>query len=34
MIDRWARAAAAVEEGITSPREVRRVLGLGRKTAD
>jgi general secretion pathway protein E len=34
MIDRWARAAMAVAEGITSPREVRRVLGFGRKTAD
>jgi type II secretory ATPase GspE/PulE/Tfp pilus assembly ATPase PilB-like protein len=34
MIDRWARAAMAVEEGSTSPREVRRVLGFGRKTAD
>jgi type II secretory ATPase GspE/PulE/Tfp pilus assembly ATPase PilB-like protein len=33
MIDRWARAAAAVEEGLTSPREVRRVLGFGRKIA-
>jgi type II secretory ATPase GspE/PulE/Tfp pilus assembly ATPase PilB-like protein len=30
MIDRWARAVAAVEAGITSPGEVRRVLGFSR----
>jgi type II secretory ATPase GspE/PulE/Tfp pilus assembly ATPase PilB-like protein len=30
MIDRWARAAAAVEAGLTSPAEVRRVLGFSR----
>jgi type II secretory ATPase GspE/PulE/Tfp pilus assembly ATPase PilB-like protein len=29
MVDRWARACAAVEAGTTSPSEVRRVLGLG-----
>ncbi|HEX4143219.1 MAG TPA: GspE/PulE family protein [Pirellulales bacterium] len=29
MIDRWQRACAAVEEGLTSPAEVQRVLGLG-----
>ncbi|HTM53676.1 MAG TPA: GspE/PulE family protein [Pirellulales bacterium] len=34
MVNRWARAAKAVEQGITSPREVRRVLGFGRKIAD
>jgi type II secretory ATPase GspE/PulE/Tfp pilus assembly ATPase PilB-like protein len=34
MINRWTRAANAVEQGITSPREVRRVLGFGRKIAD
>ncbi len=28
MIDRWERACAAVEDGITSPAEVRRVLGV------
>lgn len=27
MIDRWTRAASAVEAGLTSPAEVRRVLG-------
>ncbi len=30
MIDRWERAARAVEAGITSPAEVRRVLGFSR----
>jgi type II secretory ATPase GspE/PulE/Tfp pilus assembly ATPase PilB-like protein len=29
MIDRWQRAFAAVESGLTSPEEVRRILGLG-----
>lgn len=29
MIDRWSRAVAAVENGLTSPAEVRRTLGLG-----
>ena len=29
MIDRWQRACTAVEAGLTSPAEVRRVLGLG-----
>jgi len=30
MTDRWARAIAAVEAGLTSPAEVRRTLGLGK----
>jgi type II secretory ATPase GspE/PulE/Tfp pilus assembly ATPase PilB-like protein len=30
MIDRWSRAVAAVEAGLTSPAEVRRTLGVGR----
>jgi type II secretory ATPase GspE/PulE/Tfp pilus assembly ATPase PilB-like protein len=29
MIDRWQRARDAVESGLTSPAEVRRVLGFG-----
>jgi type II secretory ATPase GspE/PulE/Tfp pilus assembly ATPase PilB-like protein len=29
MVGRWRRAAAAVEAGVTSPAEVRRVLGFG-----
>jgi type II secretory ATPase GspE/PulE/Tfp pilus assembly ATPase PilB-like protein len=29
MVDRWSRAIAAVEAGLTSPAEVRRTLGLG-----
>ena len=28
MIPRWERACAAVEEGSTSPAEVRRILGV------
>jgi general secretion pathway protein E len=28
MIDRWERAAAAVEAGLTSPQEIRRILGV------
>jgi general secretion pathway protein E len=28
MIDRWERACAAVEGGLTSPAEVRRILGV------
>ncbi len=28
MIDRWERACAAVEAGLTSPEEIRRILGL------
>jgi general secretion pathway protein E len=28
MIDRWERACVAVEQGITSPAEVRRILGV------
>jgi type II secretory ATPase GspE/PulE/Tfp pilus assembly ATPase PilB-like protein len=30
MIDRWSRACAAVEAGLTSPGEVRRILGVAR----
>jgi type II secretory ATPase GspE/PulE/Tfp pilus assembly ATPase PilB-like protein len=30
MVDRWARACAAVERGATSPAEIRRVLGFSR----
>lgn len=30
MRDRWSRAAEAVASGLTSPAEVRRVLGFGR----
>ena len=30
MIDRWERACAAVEAGLTSPAEVRRILGVGK----
>ncbi|WZO99920.1 GspE/PulE family protein [Isosphaeraceae bacterium EP7] len=29
MVGRWRRAIDAVEEGITSPAEIRRVLGVG-----
>ncbi len=29
MIDRWQRACTAVSTGLTSPLEVRRILGLG-----
>ena len=29
MIDRWQRACTAVAAGLTSPEEVRRVLGFG-----
>jgi type II secretory ATPase GspE/PulE/Tfp pilus assembly ATPase PilB-like protein len=32
MTSRWQRAVAAVEEGLTSPAEVRRVLGFGDTT--
>jgi type II secretory ATPase GspE/PulE/Tfp pilus assembly ATPase PilB-like protein len=32
LVDRWARATSAVETGLTSPAEVRRVLGFGRKS--
>ena len=28
MIDRWERACVAVEAGLTSPAEVRRILGV------
>ncbi len=28
MVDRWARACTAVEAGLTSPAEVRRILGV------
>jgi general secretion pathway protein E len=34
MISRWARAAAAVTEGQTSPAEIRRVLGFSEGTLD
>ncbi len=30
MLDRWARAREAVASGLTSPSEVRRVLGFGK----
>jgi type II secretory ATPase GspE/PulE/Tfp pilus assembly ATPase PilB-like protein len=30
MIDRWERACAAVEAGLTSPAEVRRILGVAK----
>jgi type II secretory ATPase GspE/PulE/Tfp pilus assembly ATPase PilB-like protein len=33
MIDRWQRACTAVEAGLTSPEEVRRILGLGGPTS-
>ena len=33
MVDRWSRALAAVESGVTSPAEVRRVLGFSRNPA-
>ena len=28
MVHRWERACAAVEAGLTSPAEVRRILGV------
>ena len=34
MIDRWQRACAAVEAGLTSPEEVRRVLGVGSRACE
>jgi general secretion pathway protein E len=34
MVTRWQRACAAVEEGKTSPAEVRRVLGWGGDVAE
>jgi general secretion pathway protein E len=34
MIDRWSRAAAAVESGVTSPAEIRRVLGFSNPRTD
>jgi general secretion pathway protein E len=34
MVDRWARAVAAVEAGVTSPAEVRRVLGFSDNPAE
>jgi len=34
MVDRWARATAAIEAGITSPAEVRRVLGFSKNSLD
>jgi general secretion pathway protein E len=30
MIDRWERACTAVEQGLTSPAEVRRILGVAK----
>jgi type II secretory ATPase GspE/PulE/Tfp pilus assembly ATPase PilB-like protein len=33
MVSRWRRAEAAVEAGLTSPAEVRRVLGLSDREA-
>jgi len=30
MVDRWDRACTAVEAGLTSPAEVRRILGVAR----
>ena len=33
MVDRWQRACSAVTAGLTSPEEVRRVLGLGNHTS-
>ena len=30
MIDRWERACVAVEQGLTSPAEVRRILGVSK----
>jgi len=33
MVDRWSRAVLAIEQGITSPAEVRRVLGFSRNPA-
>ena len=32
MVTRWQRAAAAINAGLTSPIEIRRVLGLGEST--
>jgi general secretion pathway protein E len=34
MIDRWQRAIRAMEAGITSPAEVRRVLGFSKNKSD
>ncbi|MGD9719842.1 MAG: GspE/PulE family protein [Pirellulales bacterium] len=33
MVDRWSRALALVEQGVTSPGEVRRVLGFSRNSS-
>jgi general secretion pathway protein E len=30
MVDRWERACVAVEQGLTSPTEVRRILGVAK----
>jgi general secretion pathway protein E len=30
MVDRWERACVAVEQGLTSPAEVRRILGVAK----
>jgi type II secretory ATPase GspE/PulE/Tfp pilus assembly ATPase PilB-like protein len=32
MVTRWQRALAAVEAGVTSPQEIRRVLGFSADT--
>jgi len=34
MTDRWSRAATAVENGVTSPAEIRRVLGFSNQRSD
>lgn len=34
MVTRWQRGIAAIEAGLTSPAEVRRVLGFGNSTAE
>ncbi len=34
MVDRWARAGRAVTAGVTSPAEVRRVLGFSDKSGE
>jgi type II secretory ATPase GspE/PulE/Tfp pilus assembly ATPase PilB-like protein len=33
MVHRWERACSAVEAGLTSPAEVRRILGVGQPPA-
>lgn len=34
MVDRWQRAVHAIEAGLTSPAEVRRVLGFSKNQSD